>query len=57
MTQTLGFLALLGLLGFAAYAYEKAKADYDPEAICAKQTDVSKDQCLAAVDLAMSAGW
>jgi hypothetical protein len=57
MVQTLSTLALIALLICAAFSYEKAKADYDPEVICAKQTDVSKDQCLSAISFAMSAGW
>jgi hypothetical protein len=57
MAQIISTLALIALLIGVAYSYEKAKADYDPEAICAAQKDVSREQCLSAIDFAMSAGW
>lgn len=50
-------IALCLFLGIAAWNYNDAASKYDPEAVCAKQTHVSKDQCLAAVGTAMSAGW
>lgn len=37
--------------------YIGTKRAYDPERVCAEQTDMSEEECLASVELARSAGW
>jgi hypothetical protein len=57
MSRFISLIIFIGLLGGAVYAHERAKATYDPEIICAKQKDLSREQCLSAINFAMSAGW
>ena len=50
-----GLLAIGAIFG--AVRYEQARADYDPEAICAKQKEFSREKCLSHIHLAQSAGY
>lgn len=47
-------MLLVGLIGGVYASYRRA---YDPERICANQTDLPPEQCAANIRLAQSAGW
>lgn len=57
MPQYAGPAAIFVMSILLLFAYEIGKVDYDPERICASQKDVSREQCLTQIDMALSAGW
>lgn len=56
LASFVGPILIIVVLVAAIAAYTKAKADYDPRKVCAKQTEVPFEKCLDMINYANGAG-
>lgn len=55
--RVLGLMLLAGCTTTALFVYIRDRERYDPEQVCAQQTDLTQEECLHDIALAQSAGW